>query len=894
MIGRTAVLDRLRSVIEQADGRATGLPGVVLIAGEAGIGKTRLVREALADLPDDVTVFSATAEPGSLARPHDLVRQLAPAGSITPSVDAIARLEQASGVRTLLVIDDLHWVDADGAAFVDDVARRAWPNLVIVGTYRPSDLRRGAPGGDLVSRLERRNEVEQFRLDRLTRHEVGAMMVAISGAAVSSSAVEAVTRRSGGVPLVVEELMRCVGPDACGNDIGEVQLPWSLDDAVRQQLAGFAPAERTTIDALAVLAEPAGFDVLAAVSGLGEADLLASLRALMAHGVVVASRDDRLWFGHALMADTVARELLGRERRRLHERCFAILSEVAPSDHAALARHARGAGRFDEIVGIARRGARDYLDRGASFQALRLACDGLSEDDTQAELFAVATEAAWRLDFLDEALCHASDWFALHPVGAERIDVMRLLGRLHVELEHDEATAWIERLEAEAAQHEAAGDLALLARAEAAVAQLVMLRHDGRAVEWAERAIEHARAAGDDAVLVQAQVERASSLLERATRAEALLALREAADGARMVGDGVSHSRAVNNMMELVSPSTADAAELRRELRRVAAAIGFDKLGAASVVFWDARAADAEGDLATYRRLLEVYASWRATATGSAAMAAEWARIAVEEGCVADARRLLDGVGPMGDVHQAFLQLLHLNLAEIERDPVAARAAFDVVSQCAALPDQWSATSLVVETVRSALAGGVDPAVVRTIGDRPLLRGHGSRAELLAAVEGLLLAAEGEHAAAVAPLRAAVMDAHTTMLRCVEGSLHLALAESLAAAGDRIGARAAAERAVHTLDRWPGWRRDRAEAFAARLEGPAPRSTGLLTARESEVAALVAEGLTNGQLAARLYISPKTASVHVSNILAKLGLSTRAEVAAWETRRHLPSGSAAG
>jgi DNA-binding CsgD family transcriptional regulator len=63
---------------------------------------------------------------------------------------------------------------------------------------------------------------------------------------------------------------------------------------------------------------------------------------------------------------------------------------------------------------------------------------------------------------------------------------------------------------------------------------------------------------------------------------------------------------------------------------------------------------------------------------------------------------------------------------------------------------------------------------------------------------------------------------------------------------------------------------------------------GDLTARELEVAALLAEGLTNGQVAERLFISPKTAAVHVSNILAKLGLSSRAEIAAWAVRRGIP------
>ena len=75
------------------------------------------------------------------------------------------------------------------------------------------------------------------------------------------------------------------------------------------------------------------------------------------------------------------------------------------------------------------------------------------------------------------------------------------------------------------------------------------------------------------------------------------------------------------------------------------------------------------------------------------------------------------------------------------------------------------------------------------------------------------------------------------------------------------------------------------QALLRRLEGPGGRAAdGELTAREREVAALIVEGLTNGQLAERLFISPKTAAVHVSNILTKLGLSSRAEIAAWAVR----------
>jgi DNA-binding CsgD family transcriptional regulator len=109
-----------------------------------------------------------------------------------------------------------------------------------------------------------------------------------------------------------------------------------------------------------------------------------------------------------------------------------------------------------------------------------------------------------------------------------------------------------------------------------------------------------------------------------------------------------------------------------------------------------------------------------------------------------------------------------------------------------------------------------------------------------------------------------------------------------AATGDRGNALLAIRRAIEDdFARWPGVRKDRAEALARRLQGASGRADGELTAREREVAALVASGLTNGQLADRLFISPKTAAVHVSNILAKLGLSSRAEIAAWAVRHDL-------
>jgi DNA-binding NarL/FixJ family response regulator len=172
------------------------------------------------------------------------------------------------------------------------------------------------------------------------------------------------------------------------------------------------------------------------------------------------------------------------------------------------------------------------------------------------------------------------------------------------------------------------------------------------------------------------------------------------------------------------------------------------------------------------------------------------------------------------------------------------------------------------------------------------LRGHPGLDRVALVVEGPILIAEQRHAEAVVALRAALEGADDIVPRPVQGTMLVALAQALHTSGDRRGAQVAISSALDALRRWPGWRRDRAESFAVRLAGSGARPSGELTARETEVAALIAEGLTNGQLAQRLFISPKTAAVHVSNILAKLGLATRAEVAAWEIRRQLPTAGA--
>ncbi len=887
MIGRHGALSRLQGLVDVAEvalefGSTDG-PLVALVSGEAGVGKTRLLREFAENLPARVSLLTAQAQPGSMGRPFDMLGQLAAAGD-HPGASAQQAVEEAvQRGPVVLLVEDLHWADADSAYLLEELCAKPWPQLVVVGTYRGNDLSRKAPGGELVLRLERQHTVEQIRLDRLDRSEVGGLLTAIGGIAPSSAAVEAVYRRSGGNPFVIEELVRCCGSEVCIDDLKSAQLPWSLEDAVRQQLAGLADDERKLVDVLAVFGDPAPFRVLESVSELDDDRLLAALRALVAQGVVVEPADDTFWFAHALVADAVQQQLLGRERRRLHERSFAALREGPSPDHAALARHALGAGQFDLIPAIAREGARRYLDRGASFQALRLASGALAEAPDDHELLAVATDAAWRLEFGAEALSYAQRWLKTAVTDLERVEALRFIARVHHESRspaaRDDVLAQLEALAATLPHGMARG------RCAGAIAQLHMLAHRGdETMEWAGRALDDARRNGDQWLEAQATVERASAMCGQVTREESEASLIEAHELAARVGDGVLESRALNNLLTVVSPHGERGEWARRELRESAARSGLDRLGAATRALWEAQAAFARADMRVVRRsLAEAMEHWGPGTSEYDHLIGQIANLQIEEGLVDAALATIGAMEPCTDVDGSCVLALRAqgvagNLAEVT-------AGLDALLALPQAPDSSTGLFALIEAGLVIVQVGVPTERVRA-DYLARLATHPAGEFLCRHLEGPTLLAEGDAAGAVAALASVLSPPDPLLYVPTLGSLRTVFAHALLATGDRAGALDAARAAIAELAAWPGWRRERAEALLRRLEGSA-RSEGELTTREREVAALIAEGLTNGQIAERLFISPKTAAVHVSNILTKLGLSSRVEIAAWTVRHGL-------
>lgn len=891
MVGRARPFARLAGIVEAADVTTGDQPAVALVSGEPGIGKTRLVREVVHALPEGATTFAVSAQPGSMGRPLDAVKRLVDAQLVGDDVGAAVFELVADAVRrgpVVLVVEDLHWIDTASANLIDRIAQQPWPNLVIVATYRPNDLSRGQPGGELVLRLERRHSVEQVRLDRLDRSEVGAMVAAISSADVppSSAFIEALHRRSGGIPFVVEELMRVVGPRPRVSDLLEAELPWSLEEAVRQQLEGLEVGRRNVVEALAVYGRAASFEALLLVTETDETELLTALRSFVASGLVVETSEDQFWFSHALVADAIVHQLLGRERRRLHERCFEAVRRAPSIDHASLAFHAQGADRHDEVPAIARRGATGYLDKGLTFSALRLAAEGLSEAPNDPELLAVATEAAWRLDFGTEALATGTRWAKVAVEVPDRIAALRFVARINRELNDDAASMqYIAELEALWASLD---DRRLRGDAAWSIAQVHMI--SGRATDavmWADRALDDAREVGDVLTEARALVEKAGAVIHLRSRRGALDAFEEAMAAARRSGDAVLLSRVINNGLDLVPSHSERAAEMRVEMQEVSRRVGFDRLGAATAMLWEFDAAYCAGDLPMLRRVSAEGMQWWGGRGGERVwISAHQMGYAIEEGRLADAAEMHEvfANGCPEDKRRHYVRL-DISLAAARGEQERGRALFEEQLQAEPWFDTASLLNDVIVLVEDLLALGIPAAEIRTRVFGAWLGNHPSGEAAAAHGEGLLALASDDDEAAAAALSAVLASPDPCLAKPLIGSLRTALAEALLGVGDRAGALVSIRRAIDDdFGRWPGVRRDRAEALARRLQGASARSDGDLTAREREVAALVADGLTNGQLAERLFISPKTAAVHVSNILAKLGLSSRAEIAAWAVR----------
>lgn len=897
MIGRDSELRRLAQLA------ATGDAQVALIAGEPGIGKTRLVQELLATLPAGANVLIGNAEPGSLARPYEVlldaidgrpdVGEAKLAALTDPTHSPVERLHTGLAIvadlvgdaPAVLVFEDLHWADSESAGLFERLADQSGPRLLI-GTYRPDEVTRRQPVAALLARMERRHAVTHVRLDRLTEAETAALLATATGRPVPYRAATSLHHRTGGNPFFLEELLREYSVVGDLDELWDLPLPWTLAEVLRRQIDELPPASQRIVEAAAVLGHRIPFDLLAAVSGAAEEELIGVLRDLVVRGVLVESGDDEFSFRHALVREAITDQMLGRQRRRLHQAALEALLATGGSDPAMVAHHAQAAGRYAELVAAARRGSALYLSIGSAYQALQLAEMGLDEAADDRELLAAAARAAWLAGLLEDAMGYARRWRDAAETVTDRAEALYLLIRLAWEADRldemraltDEVDVLIGRLSPGAEQ----------ARAMTAVAQSMLLRDDlDAAVAWADRAISLADRFDLPDVRLAALVEKGSALADRpatATAGAAMLA--GLVDDAEKRGEWVLAARALNNLIQNVPPaSAAERTELLERMRIDAERAGFESLAVAAYYQGRARLAVRDGDLDAAVRTLEegrrrdrAYLRRGRKADSHAVFLAG---LYLEAGKLDEVEQIIDDLRPHPHAITLTVPGLAFHLACRRGDVAAAEKLLDEVF--AALADQdWRSGSQAHDLISAALAAALPMDRIDQM-HRELL-GPDVWDDYRLLVDAQVADARGDTAAALSNYRA-VRDSDV-LPPSVRGTAHLGAARCLLATGDTAEAAIEYAAAAAGLARWGGWRLAQLDDVRAHL-GIAPANgaravsgTGALTPREREVALLIADGLTNSELARRLYISPKTAAVHVSNILRKLGVSSRTDVGA--------------
>ncbi|MPZ26641.1 MAG: AAA family ATPase [Micromonosporaceae bacterium] len=953
MVGRDHELAQLRRLAAEAT-----TPTIALIGGEPGIGKTRLAAELVRSLPPETPRLLGQADPGGLTRPFQLLLDLAgdhdhadlaeplrdpePAAAGGGGLDPVARgraalelLRRLVGAGpAVLVVDDLHWADPETLAAFEQLDEVTTGPLLLVGTYRPGELTRRHPLADALERLDRRHGVTHVRLDRLAPADTARFLTAVYGRAPARRVVTALHHRTGGNPFFLEELLKAAG-DTALDEIHTQPLPWNLAEALRSQLDGLAPDQRQVVEAAAVLGARVSFDLLVAVTGVAEPAMVTALRGLVDRGLLVETEEDQFGFRHTLTREAVAGELLGRQRRRLHEAALQALLASPASDLAAVAVHARGAGRYEDMIDAARRGAADRLAGGSAYAALTLAELALEEAPDDGELLVLAGTAAWRAGYPADAGRHVRRALRAATDDAGRVTALTQLIRVAWEQgELAEMDGYAEQV------RELTGNLPdgeVRARAMAAVAQSYMLRHGpGDPVEWADRACEVAERHGLKEVRLSALVEKGSALLNAPeTAAEGRRLLIEVASEAEHAGAHLEAARAWHNLfwcMPRSGPGSLELLERMRASAERAGVVGMD-LGA----YHQGRAwlAQQDGDLAGAIAVLEQ--ARRVDRNVTTVDPATGAQIALHLGLSSGVHlrgRLTELYLERGDLEavEALLAETSTSLAwkqaaiglafqlACRRGDVA--AARELLAKLTGPRDAPSGPAPAAPPVRGKRSNGVKPKLLTAAARhcqlaaglaaglpiellRPLVeRGGWFRPLWDEPLRPLLLAqvaeAEGRYADALAGYRRvaageragreagepAPVDAVGALSPAYRGSAAVGAARCLIQLKQLDEAREQVAAAQRHLARWPGWRRVELATVARRL-GPAagPGAAGeVLTPREREVAILLAEGLTNSEIARRLVISRKTVAVHVSHILGKLEMSSRTQVAAWVAR----------
>ncbi len=965
MVGRSRELQELRERFTVASG---GEPQVVVVAGEAGIGKSRLIAEfalslrgrarlvvghclelgpdgppfapfagILRSLAGDLGVerLAESAGPGrpglATLAPELAMAEQTPAQGRGRLFEAMATLIErlAMAQPLVLVVEDLHWSDSSTRDLLRFLMRTVGEvSILFVLTYRRDELVRSHPVLPWLVEVERLPYQHRITLERLDAAEVDELVRRIAGDVPARSG-QRIRERSQGIPFFIEELTQCADSTAR-------VIPETLRDLMLTRLDRLSSPTRAVLRIASAASTQVDHSVLLAVMDDDEEGLEAALHeAVWGQVLVVDTTRETYAFRHALMREAIHDDLLPGEHARLHSRYARALETLAkPGQAGEIAHHWWSAHEADQAFIWSLRAAAESAESYAWQEQLaqleralelwdrvdepehHAACDRASLLERASVAAANIGRQERSIALLDAALA------ALPPDGGTdrlaRLLVMRAGRCQGIQLD---PLADIERALAVAEPGSRERARALESRA-----AFLMLR--GRLVEGRAAALEAlaaAEASDDRNRLSGAHNTLGCVLVQLGEWDEGIRHLQLAHDYAVTTGVASQLLRYYGNYSDVLigCGRFVEAIEMAREGRRAAAQRGLARTDGAflagNMIEAEILAGQWDDALATIDEALRLdpqqVSRGHLHALRGIVLIRRGALTLAADAAERAAEHLLPRAGdqPQHILPLALLRaeiswadgepgagLSRLELAASEAGPTpppsagwpfvwgwgrlvavaetgagvpaSLTAMVDHLSRVSPHPGWIAATRAQHATVRAARPAGEWAADSPPLGTSPGTSSAPDWAGAVAALtagEGLVyeLADARIHWARELlatnrpiPAREQLQFAWDAASRL--GALSLSVAASRTAAAARI--------ALHGQDR------------TEHHPGPAG-----LTPRELEVLALVAAGRSNRAIADELFISTKTASVHVSNILAKLGVGSRTEAAAW-AHTHLP------
>jgi DNA-binding NarL/FixJ family response regulator/tetratricopeptide (TPR) repeat protein len=964
--------DELATVADRlADLVGGGSGGFLLISGEAGVGKSRLVG-ALVDLADSdevqvllgrciqfgdavlpvAPVVDILEELRSALTPGELESVLGPArddlagllpalqagSSSSPDsmdgrrlVEVIHRVLRRLSERrpVVLVFEDLHWADRTTRDLVGylGLALRDAP-VLFVATYRSDDLHRRHPLLSALAELQRGVRPQRLDLAPFDAATSAELVEAIGGD-FDVATVEAMHRRSGGNAFYLEELLATSGSEAA--------IPVTLREVVLSRTMGLDERSLAILSVASVLGPRLGEDFLRAVVDLDQSSINAALHQLVDRRFLVADGQG-FRFRHDVTREVFADELLPGERAELHERIAQIMQDRASERLGEIAHHWYHSGNQTQAfracvaAGESARAAGTTAEALVNYERALELWDRVPPSDrhtelTRPDLLLIAAECAYRAQEPRRAVAfgrQACDEL-VHGENVARAVALAQLTQWMWWVGEGELDELIEvALELIEAEPPSADVAYVLARAGCLDMQAQPHRSQS-AIARSTAALEMAVAAGDRQMEAYAlnTIAVSRSQLQEPGAVESMIAAKEFAEE---IGepDGIIRAYINLSLLQVFDHRYEEAYRTALEGLGVAGERDQRVVSVATLVESASYAAAAMGRWDEVDALAEELILWRELDLDAPAPSGllAWAEISIKRGDLDQARLILEhdlrantGSHWGGTVSHSICGLLELAILEggglpdpelvevdikrilevhsiIEVRAVALRACADIA-------------------VTAAYAGdAVTVADAKKAADRFL--GHVERApkdpdHVSGDITALRAQCGAEHARTVGRNEpeqwAEVVEAWKPFKRpWPTAYAQFRYGEALLTSRDDVANNKATAKDV--LSQAHGVASDLgAKPLLADIEALATRARIELrsdteddtpavveavpfdlTPRELEVLALVTEGYSNGRIGEEVFITTKTASVHVSNILRKLNAANRIEAAAIATR----------